>query len=225
MATAMVRRERMTLGTSRGARLCREPASGDEHTNSGTTRDRRRRWDATNLRLGVEMTILERLLRHDAWTTRTLLDSSAGLPDAALDREFDIGHRTLRRTFLHIVSNMECWCDLMCGLPQRSMKHDGQGTISGLSTRLDQVSQELLALGTDVAMHSREEELFVDYLAVPRRKKPLGAGLVHIATHGMHHRAQCIYMTRQLGVKNLIEGDALSWERTYRGLETWPAAE
>jgi uncharacterized damage-inducible protein DinB len=56
------------------------------------------------------MTILERLLRHDAWTTRTLLQISAALPDAALDQEFDIGHQTLRRTFAHIVSNMECWC-------------------------------------------------------------------------------------------------------------------
>jgi uncharacterized damage-inducible protein DinB len=28
----------------------------------------------------------------------------------------------------------------------------------------------------------------------------------------MHHRAQLLYMLRLLGVQNLIEGDALSWE-------------
>ena len=173
------------------------------------------------------MTTLERLLRHDAWTTRTMLQASSELSDAALDREFDIGHRTLRRTFAHLVSNMECWCDLMCGWPQRSVSHESvrQDTIAGLVKRLEQVSQELLALGLDVATQRREEEVFVDYVAVPHRKKPLGAGFVHIATHGMHHRAQCIYMMRQLGVQNLIEGDALSWERIYRGLETWPEAD
>ena len=173
------------------------------------------------------MTVLERLLRHDAWTTRTLLHASAELPDAALDREFDVGHKTLRRTFAHIVSNMECWCDLMCGRPQRKLNHQGgrQDTIVALAERLDQVGQELLTLGIEVATQHREEEFFVDYLSDPHRKKPLGAGLVHVATHGMHHRAQCIYMLRHLGVQDLIEGDALSWERTYRGLEAWPEAE
>jgi uncharacterized damage-inducible protein DinB len=30
--------------------------------------------------------------------------------------------------------------------------------------------------------------------------------LIHITTHGMHHRAQMINMLTQLGVPNLIEG-------------------
>jgi len=172
------------------------------------------------------MTVVERLLRHDAWTTRTLLELSADLSDSALDREFDIGHHTLRRTFVHMVSNMECWCDLMCGWPQRKVNLESvhQDSIVGLAIRLGQVSQELLTLGIEVASQGREEEFFVDYLAKPPRKKPLGAGLLHIATHGMHHRAHCIYIMRQLGVQNLIEGDALSWERIYRGLEAWPEA-
>jgi uncharacterized damage-inducible protein DinB len=37
----------------------------------------------------------------------------------------------------------------------------------------------------------------------------------------MHHRAQCLYIMRQLGVKDLIEGDALSWECIHLGLKTW----
>jgi len=28
----------------------------------------------------------------------------------------------------------------------------------------------------------------------------------------MHHRAQLLYMLRKLGVRDLIEGDMLSWE-------------
>jgi uncharacterized damage-inducible protein DinB len=172
------------------------------------------------------MTILERLLRHDAWTTRSLLTQSADLPDAALDREFDIGHRSLRRTFIHIVVNMECWCDLMTGAPQRCNEKGARpiDTIAALTDRLDMVAGQLLALGKSVEEEKREDEFFEDYLDEPPRRKPLGAGLVHIATHGMHHRAQCLYIMRQLGVRNLIEGDALSWERIHRGLEDWPGA-
>ncbi|QOV89833.1 DinB family protein [Humisphaera borealis] len=170
------------------------------------------------------MTILERLLHHDAWTTRALLSLSANLSDADLDREFDIGHRTLRRTFSHIVGNMECWFDLMSDRPQRAAATTAPSpdSVAGLLARLDIVADELLSLGRAVSEQGRENADFVDYLDNPPHRKPLGAGLVHLATHGMHHRAQCLYILRRLGVKNLIEGDALSWERQHLGLNEWP---
>jgi uncharacterized damage-inducible protein DinB len=171
------------------------------------------------------MKTLERLLRHDAWTTRTLVVLSSELSDAELDREFDIGHRTLRRTFVHIIRNMECWCDLMSARPQR-WGEDGSAapaqTISGLKDRIDAVAGQLLELSRSVEEGNREDELFVDYLDQPPTRKSLGGGLVHVATHGMHHRAQCLYIMRRLGVKNLIEGDALGWERIHLGLEGAP---
>ncbi|HZZ43285.1 MAG TPA: DinB family protein [Tepidisphaeraceae bacterium] len=171
------------------------------------------------------MTILERLLRHDAWTTKKLLELSRQLPDADLDREFDIGHRTLRRTFAHIVANMECWADLMAAKPQRWNKNNQPGnSIEELIARLDTVSSDLLAIGMRVDQADTPEGYFTDYLDSPPRNKPLGAGMVHIATHGMHHRAQCLYIMRMLGISNLIEGDAISWEREHRGLDKWPAA-
>jgi uncharacterized damage-inducible protein DinB len=166
------------------------------------------------------MTILERLLEHDAWTTRSLLTLSADLSDAALDREFDIGHRSLRRTFVHIIANMECWCDLMTAQPQRPRSPGN--SIAALTERLDIVAGELRALGKNVDAENRQDDFFTDYLDDLPRKKPLGAGLVHLATHGMHHRAQCLYIMRLLGVKNLIEGDAIGWELNHRGLKEWP---
>ena len=66
------------------------------------------------------MDLLDRLLGHDAWTTRQLLLRCRGLTDAALDREFDIGHRTVRATLAHIVRNVEVWSDLMSGQPVRA---------------------------------------------------------------------------------------------------------
>jgi uncharacterized damage-inducible protein DinB len=172
------------------------------------------------------MTILERLLRHDAWTTRALLDRAAALSDAELDKEFDIAHRSLRRSFRHIIANMECWCDLMTGKAQRdSINAKQSNSIAELTHRLDIVAAELLALGKKVTDEKREDDYFVDYLDNPPTKKTLGAGLVHLATHGMHHRAQCLYIMRLLGMKDLIEGDALSWEQNHRGLENWPLAD
>jgi uncharacterized damage-inducible protein DinB len=170
------------------------------------------------------MTVLERLLRHDACTTRSLLILASDLPDSALDREFDIGHRSLRITLLHIIRNMECWYDLMAANAQRLSEVSSRPVaLSSLTGRLDIVSEQLLTLGNSVIDQHREEELFLDNLDDPPGWKPIGAGLLHIATHGMHHRAQCLYMLKGLGVKHLPEADALSWELGYRGWKVWPA--
>ena len=51
--------------------------------------------------------ILDRLLEHDAWTTRQVLALAGRLSDEQLDQDFDIGHRTVRETFIHIIENIE----------------------------------------------------------------------------------------------------------------------
>jgi uncharacterized damage-inducible protein DinB len=35
--------------------------------------------------------------------------------------------------------------------------------------------------------------------------------LVHVCTHGAHHRAQALNMLRHLGVEELPEVDAITW--------------
>jgi uncharacterized damage-inducible protein DinB len=44
----------------------------------------------------------------------------------------------------------------------------------------------------------------------------LGTALVHVTTHGMHHRAQCLNMLRHMGVPGisdrLPEIDPLDWQ-------------
>ncbi|MCA9288067.1 MAG: LysR family transcriptional regulator [Phycisphaerales bacterium] len=38
-----------------------------------------------------------------------------------------------------------------------------------------------------------------------------GAVVTHITTHGMHHRAQCLNMLRQLGVNPLPKSSVMEW--------------
>jgi uncharacterized damage-inducible protein DinB len=61
------------------------------------------------------MDLLDRLLGHDAWTTRQLLLLAQQLSDEELDFDLDIGHRTVRATFSHIIRNMESWSSGMGG--------------------------------------------------------------------------------------------------------------
>ena len=38
------------------------------------------------------------------------------------------------------------------------------------------------------------------------------AAMVHVTTHGMHHRAQALNMLRHLGVKQDQDFDPVEWE-------------
>jgi uncharacterized damage-inducible protein DinB len=155
------------------------------------------------------MDLLDRLLLHDRWTTRQLLDICATLQDAQLDRDFDIGHRTLRATLVHIVRNMEIWSALM---QQAEPSTESDRSIPGLIRRLDSAANRLEAVARQVADRNGWDDRWLDTLDTPPQEKSYGTAIAHLITHSMHHRAQLLYMLRLSGVKNLPEGDAFSWE-------------
>jgi uncharacterized damage-inducible protein DinB len=161
------------------------------------------------------MDLLDRLLGHDSWTTRELLLRSMSLSDEQLDREFDIAHRSVRATFLHIIRNVEVWPDLMTGAPVRA--DAGKATegrsIPGMIARLDRAAADFASLARRVAVRNGWDERWIDTLDRPPTEKTYGGGIAHVITHSMHHRAQLLYMLRRLGVGELPEGDVLSWEQ------------
>lgn len=161
------------------------------------------------------MDLLDRLLGHDAWTTRQLLLRAQGLGDAQLDQDFDMSHRTVRATFLHIVWNMEAWTDGMEGRelrPNPGKTPEGR-TIPGLLARLDAAEVGLARVARSVRDRGALDERWRDQPDDPTSEKTYGGAIAHVITHSMHHRAQAIYMLGKLGLKDLPEGDVLSWEQ------------
>ncbi|MCA9053890.1 MAG: DinB family protein [Planctomycetaceae bacterium] len=156
------------------------------------------------------MSLLNRLLGHDAWTTRQLLMICAGLSDDILDREHDIGHRTLRQTLAHIISNMEIWSSMMANEDVGQSKDDQ--TIDGLLRRLSLAETRLRTVAQQTETRNAWDQLWTDTLDNPPQQKSFGAAIAHVVTHSMHHRAQVIYMLRLSGVDPLPEGDVFSWE-------------
>jgi len=155
--------------------------------------------------------ILDRLLGHDAWTTRQLLLRCRELTDEQLDRRFDIGDRSLRETFLHIVENMEVWTDRIATRAVRSLP-DGPYPVEVLLDRLSPAAKELADVSRRVRDEGRLDQTFADPGEEPPNLRPLGGMIVHVITHSMHHRAQALYIMEQLGLRDLPEGDPLDWE-------------
>ena len=165
------------------------------------------------------MDLLDRLLAHDVWSTNQLLIQSKPLTDSQLDTPFDVDSRTLRDCFVHIIRVMETWNDLLYERPVRSSDQlkAKPRDLEGLMDRLSEAGEDLAVISRKVARENRWDDVFTDVLDNPPQKKTFGGTIAHVITHSMHHRAQAMYMMEQLGIKDHIEGDVLSWEMTVHG--------
>ena len=156
------------------------------------------------------MDLLDRLLAHDTWTTSKLLEQSRALSEAQLDTDFDLGHRTVRLSFTHLIYNLEVWTALMEGRDARAIKE--RFTLDALEQGLKQTAPRLATVAGGIGDQHLWDALWTDTLDNPPRQKSYGGGIGHILTHSMHHRAQIIHMLKRLGVQDVLEGDVLSWE-------------
>jgi uncharacterized damage-inducible protein DinB len=155
------------------------------------------------------MDLLDRMLGHDVLTTNQLLMHASDLSDEQLDQRFDVDDRSLRECFEHVIANMEVWTDLMFGWAVT----DRSGTsVPELQHRPRAAGCDLAELSRSIARENRWDDVFVDVLDHPPRKKTLGGGVGHILTHRVHHRAQIMYMLEKLGQTEHVEGDLLMWE-------------
>jgi uncharacterized damage-inducible protein DinB len=174
---------------------------------------------------------LDILLAHNLWATRRVLEACLPLSAEQFARPFDMGPGNLHDTLTHIIAAMRRWCDRLAGRTLRPaidkpLRNVGAaGMVSQYKTR---TPAELIALLEEAA---KELDALVHGLGRPGARSlgdtvpvefngkvytfTLGAGLVHVLTHGVHHRAQCLNMLRQIGVyavKDLPELAVVDWQ-------------
>ena len=165
---------------------------------------------------------LDSMLAHDAWATREVLRACAALDDGAWHRTFEIGPGSLHDTLTHIVGAMFRWADRIDGPPRpvRPSIEDGtRRTPAELRALLDLAAADLAASAARARHRGLATELEVT-LGGTAYRFTLGGMLAHVATHGAHHRAQCLNMLRRLGIPGvsdqLPEIDLLEWEHSTR---------
>jgi uncharacterized damage-inducible protein DinB len=153
---------------------------------------------------------LQILLSHDRWATAQLLDACGSLTADQFHRRFDIGPGSLHDTLTHVVGATRAWTETLAGQdPRPRLETDGQRrTPEQLRSLLDEAWRQFQAearrrpLEETVARRTRDGKT----LQLTR-----GAVLTHVTTHGMHHRAQCLNMLRQLGVNPLPPSSVAEW--------------
>jgi len=164
------------------------------------------------------MDILDRLLGHDAWTSRQLLLRCQELSEEQLDQPFDAGVGSVRRTLQHTIGNVEVWTALMAGgpLPERGRPNAPPPSVAMLLARHDAATAAFRSLAERLAAEGRLDDLWVDRLDDPPREKTYGGAIAHVLTHNHFHRAELLHMLARLGLIDLPEGDVLSWEQRTR---------
>jgi uncharacterized damage-inducible protein DinB len=150
------------------------------------------------------------LLSHDHWASAQLLRACESLTSDQFHRRFDIGAGSLHDTLTHVVGAMRAWTDTLAGTEQRPrLETEGQQrTPAQLLSLLDESCDALAAEAHRRGLGEMTTRTLRDGRTVQLTR---AAVVTHVATHGMHHRAQCLNMLRQLGVKPLPLSSVAEW--------------
>ena len=164
------------------------------------------------------MDFVDRIVGHDIWFTRRLLDSAAELPDEALDRPIvamwgtrDENRASLRALLNALVANKENWSAALSGC---AAPEDGGTSLDDLKRRLEVAGSECLRLICGSRDRGDWDAGFVDALCDPPESFTYGGMLAHVATFSAYRRTQAVLALRDLGVGDIGIGDPIEWERS-----------
>ena len=148
------------------------------------------------------VTTLQALYVHNDWAGNLLLDLAEPLGDEALNRPFEMGLGTLRATLCHLWAAERLWLARWLGNADARLERNAGGlSVAELRGRFEETARERNELfAREGAPGARRTVSYNASDGQPWRL-PLGDLMLHVANHGVHHRAQASNMLRHLGVK------------------------
>lgn len=168
----------------------------------------------------TDMDILDRLIDHDAWMTRRMLERAATLNETDLDAPiavpqipmpFESEEGTLREALNRLVFTKEIWLASVRGQPFPDAPQDK--SVAGMLARLDAAFLEFAEVARQVRDENRWDETFVDADSTPPLTFTYGGMLAHVITFSAFRRSAALKMLEKLGVNDLGYGDPIEWER------------
>jgi AraC-like DNA-binding protein len=173
--------------------------------------------------IGGNMDLSDRLIEHDLWLTRRLLEKASALTDAQLDAPlpqpenplpFETSHKTLRDLLNRLVITKEWW---MASIHGRPIPDQPDRTVAGMLKRLDASFGEFNALVRRVRDENLWDTDFVDLLCEPPETFTYGGMIAHVITFSANRRVSTIRALQQAGITDLGYGDPIEWERALAG--------
>ncbi len=145
---------------------------------------------------------LRDLFTHFDWSGRRVLDASSKLPDEHLDREFQMGWGTLRKTLWHIYGAEHVWLQRLHGQePARFAPEEDRPALPILEEKLTQTRERRQKFLDRLSEPDVDREIRYTDREGRSHSSKLSHILLHISNHGFHHFVQALNMLRHAGVK------------------------
>ncbi len=149
------------------------------------------------------------LLAHDRWANEQFYQACAKLTTDQFHHPFEIGTGSLHNNLIHILSWTRVWTDVLAG-------SDARPRLEAKSNRytvadLEQLNQEVSTEFESAALSGSFGDILRPKFGSTVLTFTRGGLLAHVTTHAVHHRAQCLSMLRQLGIKKRPKSSVYEW--------------
>jgi AraC family transcriptional regulator len=168
----------------------------------------------------MSMDLIDRMLEHDLWLSRRILDRAATLSDEDLDRNvrgdrdpqpFESEEPTIRSMLDRLVFTREVWTAGIAGRPDPLPGRDT--SINGLRKRLEASAVEFTDVVRGIRDRGEWDTAFVNALRNPPQSFTFGGMVLHVLTFQACRRGELIQALGDVGIEDLGYGDPIEWER------------
>lgn len=151
--------------------------------------------------------LVDILLSQNQWATAQIFSACENLTDEQFHQKFEMGFGSLHDTLTHMLAAMRVWGDVLAERPQRPRLEGTRRPIAELKSILNELSADLLQSAKAHPLDGKVVRERGGKTYVFERAEVV----LQVATHGFHHRAQCLNMLRQLGVSPLPPSSIIEW--------------
>jgi len=167
----------------------------------------------------MSMDLIDRMLEHDLWLSRRILDRAASLSDEQLDAKvrdreamaFESEEPTIRSMLDRLVFTREVWTAGIAGRPDPLPGRDT--SVEGLTRRLEESAVEFTDVVRGIRDRGEWDTAFVNALRDPPQSFTYGGMVLHVLTFQACRRSELIQVLGELGIDDLGYGDPIEWER------------
>ena len=162
----------------------------------------------------LDVDTIREYYRYSDWASACLCGYAEKLPDEQLDRTFEMGIGTLRKTLLHIYDAEAWWCANWTGAENKEYQQLPPTTsIAELKLLLEKHIASRDGFFAKLTAADLQEIISAQVSPELWLRFRLGETMLQLPPHGTHHRAQSRNMLRHLGVETQ-EIDYLDWYDT-----------
>jgi len=167
----------------------------------------------------MNMDIIDRLIDHDTWMTRRMLERAKRFTDEQLDAPvavpenplpFESEEGTLREALNRLMHTKEVW---LAAVRNQPIPEGLDKSIPGMLKRLDSSFIEFAEVVRRVRDENRWDEQFVDETCEQPERFSYGGMIAHVVTFSAYRRSAALKIMEKLGVDDLGYGDPIEWER------------